>query len=210
MKVLSVLSAFLVLVLAGCSTTGSSVAERARVEMPEPLLGLNVFVATDPLKIPAGGVNPEMVPNPRKPIPFDDKAESETQQMVFRFAMELRENIEEVFRPSVPQTYSFVAGASYRWDELRRDQRNYSLVIWPTRESTTSQQVDVRAVLVHEATGRRVWEHVFKDPYRTKNAVLGGYTRVERLRIVRAMSEKMLSDLAGQGVLSPAAQVASR
>lgn len=190
---------------AACSNMGQPGPDRARVEMPEPLLGMNVFVATDPMAIPVAGVAAQGVPNPRKPIPFDDKADPAVQQMVFGFSMDLRESVEPVFRKQFEQTWSYVAGASYPWDELRRDQRNYSLIIWPTRTSAQSQQIDVHAVLVHEATGRRVWQRVFADPYATKKALTAGYTRAERLAIVKTMAERMLDDMARQGVLSGAA-----
>ncbi|MET1489944.1 hypothetical protein ABVT11_08900 [Uliginosibacterium paludis] len=163
---------------------------------------MNVFVATDPMAIPATGVAAQGVPNPRKPIPFDDKADPAVQQMVFGFSMDLRESVEPVFRKQFEQTWSYVAGASYPWDELRRDQRNYSLIVWPTRSSAQSQQIDVYAVLVHEATGRRVWQQMFADPYGTRKALAGSYSRAERLAIVRAMAEKMIDDMKRKGVLA--------
>lgn len=192
-----------VFLFAACATEPQIVAKpEPKVVMPEPLKGLNVFVATDPLAIPAAGIAAQKMPNPRKPIPFDSQAESETQQAVLSFSMDLRENLEPIFRTRIEHTYSYVAGANYRWDELRRDQRNYSLVIWPTRTSKTSQTIDVYAVLVHEATGRHVWQHKFSDPYRTENAVLGGFMRTERVQIVQAMSQAILDEMDRQGVLA--------
>jgi hypothetical protein len=188
--------------LSACVVNSANKPEAHQIQLPERFMGLNIFVATDPVKIPEKGVATQAMPDPRKPIPFDENAVSETQQLAYSFSVDLRESIEPVFRQQNVQAFSYIAGANYRWDELRKDQRNYSLVIWPTRSSVQGQEVDVRVVLVHEATGRQVWQYTFKDPYRSKNAVLGGYTRTERLSIVRAMSEKLLAEMKQQGILT--------
>jgi len=104
----------------------------------------------------------------------------------------------------VQRCLSFIAGANYRWDELRKDQRNYTLIIWPTRSAQDSQEIDVRAVLRHEATGRDVWQDGFKNPYRMRSVRQGGFTRAERLEIVRAMSGQIVGDMQKQGVLPKA------
>ncbi|MDO6388417.1 MULTISPECIES: hypothetical protein [unclassified Uliginosibacterium] len=200
MKIRFVLYLF-ALGLNACALSSGNKPEEQQVQLPERFMGVNIFVATDPVKIPEKGVAMQVMPDPRKPIPYDESAASETQQMVYGFAVDLRENIEPVFRQQNVQAFSYIAGANYRWDELRKDQRNYSLVIWPTRSSLQGQEVDVRAVLVHEGSGRQVWQYTFKDPYRSRNAVLGGYTRSERLSIVRAMSEKLLTEMKLQGIL---------
>lgn len=207
MKLTRVLAAAALVLLSGCVTEASKPAEQVQqVQLPEPFLGVNIFVAMDLMAIPAGGIAAQKYPNPRKPIPFDDQAESEGQQMVFTFASDLRETIEPMFKQRNVIAIGYFAGAHYRWDELRKDKRNYSLIIWPTRASASTQDIDVRAVLVHEGTGREVWAFSFKDPYRSKAVVLGGYTRAERLNIVRAMSAQILDDLQKRGVIaSPAA-----
>lgn len=183
----------------------SSVELKTAVEivpMPEPLFGINVFVANDLLAIPAEGVQAQKQPNPYRPLAFDDKATIDSQQLAASFSGALRESIQPIFRTRVAQTFCFVAGATYPWSELRRDQRNYYLVIWPTRASVQSQSVDVRAILVHEASGRQVWQYTFKDPYRAESVMPGGLSYAERVSIAQGMSEKLLAELSSKGFLT--------
>lgn len=188
--------------VAACTGGAKVKPDSEIVPMPEPLLGINVFVANDLVAIPAEGVLAQKHPNPYKPLAFDDKATVDAQQLALGFSTDLRERILPVFRAKIAQTYCFVAGASYPWNELRRDQRNYFLIIWPTRAGVQSQQVDLRAALVHESTGRLVWQYSFKDPYRSVSALSGKLSQPEREAIVRDLSEKMLSELSRQGFLA--------
>lgn len=174
--------------------------------MPEPLVGINVFIAADPVALPAEGGAAGRVPNARRPIPFDHGATQATQRLVMEFSSVMREVIEPVFRTMLARVRAFVAGARYPWDELRRDQRNYALIIWSERASADSQQIDVHAALLEDDSGREVWRIRFPDPYGNPDPAR---THAQRLAIVTAMAEKMLADMSRKGILGPAARPGS-
>lgn len=181
--------------------------EESLSPMPEPLVGINVFVAADPVALPADGKPAVDVPNARRPIPFDYGADQATQQMVMQFSSAMREVIEPVFRTKIEQVRAFVAGAQYPWDELRRDRRNYALVILSQRAASDSQRIDVRAALLDDDSGNPVWRMSFRNPYGEPDPAR---THQQRLTIVQELSEQMLADMSRKGILGSATGAASK
>ncbi|PLK47296.1 hypothetical protein C0V76_17895 [Uliginosibacterium sp. TH139] len=53
--------------LNACAVSSGNKPEVQQVQLPERFLGLNIFVATDPVKIPEKGVAMQVMPDPHSP-----------------------------------------------------------------------------------------------------------------------------------------------
>lgn len=189
-----ILPAFLLsLVLSACNET-------VKVDpVPERIIGINAFVAVDvvPESVKGRLVG---VPNPLKAFPLDEEAETATQNVAATYGTAFREALQPALRNQGFVAYSYIAGANYRWDEIRRDERNYTLIAWPLRTTASEQVLDVKLVLIHVATGRTVWSYYFRDPYRMRHNQTNEAPHATRAQIVNAMCNEIVEDMKKHGI----------
>ncbi|MEC5387272.1 hypothetical protein VVD49_16200 [Uliginosibacterium sp. H3] len=205
MKSLFVL-VFIVFGVLGCVSKPIVGVSEITAPLPEPVGGLNFFVYVSAVPTAAADRAKFILPDPLKVnLAETDTDDRDTASRLSPFLTALREHIHLPFRNAGIPVQSYVAGGRYTWDELRRDRRNYRLVVWANLIQVTGQpdQADLWFVLQNENSGRRVWTRVVKNAFAVPLAQGDDAINAKRIAVAEVLASDTMQAMRNDGITLP-------